>query len=678
MAKVKNVYATHVAAAFRLNVPRTNILAAFPENGEYIHLADYNLDPNTAYPVQNISPSGIPAPYSLATCPTSFVSTKPIALARQNQTVHTPEINYPQVEHGNVQYRTILDKDKKAQTGNVIRFEDSAGAKHFVHSANYSQLNYRMYGTLSIGEGNNFLGQVVSYTVPYSTVLDYGGTQKASKVYAAPVYVDASAKKVIYWTQYKYTTSTLYPGIGMPGFSVGSFTTNPVDGQLSLDSEPVSLGGLPIAHPGNTGPINQYGEPQQIFYCGDALNGNPCFMLVSENEVNYVSNNTANNWATSTNWTKATYGSRITFVEYSVAANSTTIIAGPLGANTSWSLGGGASTISAGYGKESFPTHFEPSPIAGEDNVYYCFLPVVDSTYTNTNFIVCRWNKGTSSFTAYPCSIDMNGQGAISDYFFHAAKNGLTLSCPMATLTTDGDGNLFLSVFNQHNGTRYTTYSGDARYNNCVTFSVAASNNLRNLTFHSSASFTALGVVAKDSNCRTLHMISAGSAKVMTWNSINGWTASGTYPGLFYAITEDANGAVWGISSTDNDLYTPTTPYVYSNPLNATAAYNFRNVPFTLELLAPDLPNSVQVYFEDASISYAGSPVQKNIIVNAFDATGTRIAALVTLKISGPNAVFTSNSSTTLQITTSAAGNTSVGLTINAAGYLNVSGSFAV
>ena len=680
MPKLKTNEITHWGSYFRYNAVgggASSVIAAFPEDGEYIHFGKDNLDPNTAYPVQNVVVSGLPYVYPVYDYPRYILSTKPIAASPQLY-VPTVDIAMPQTADGNVAYRAILDKDLKANTGNVIKFEDSAGVKHGVYSTYRKYVSYASYYATSIIEGDNYQGVSANTGLQsYGATLEYGGTQKSNRNQCFPLFVDVASGKIVYWIQYKYSTSSAYPGIGMPGFGAGTFTTNAVDGSLSI-GVPTVLNGLPIAHPGGYGPVQQYGETQSIFYCGRSNAGNPCFLLVSENEINYVNNNAANNWSTSTGWSKATHGSRLTFVEHDLSAATTTVIAGPLGASTSWSANTGASAISGGYGKESWPTHFEASPIDGEDDVFYAFLPVAAVTTYNLGMLVCRWDKGDGTFQAYPCNIDMNGAGLVSDYFYHAGKNGTTTSMVTATLTKDANGDLFVSVYNQHVSTAYTTHTADARYNNCISFSVAASNNLRDLTYHSTASFAALSCVAKDADCTTLHMISVGAAKVMTWNSVSGWTAAGTYPGTFYAVTEDANGTLLGISSSETNLFSPTTWIIASNPLDTTAARLVKEIPFTLELLAPDLPNSVQVRFEDNSISFDGTPIQKNVIVNAFDPNGNRLASNVTLKISGSSAVFTSNSSSTLQVTTSAGGDTTVSLTINAAGYLNVSASFAV
>jgi len=90
------------------------------------------------------------------------------------------------------------------------------------------------------------------------------------------------------------------------------------------------------------------------------------------------------------------------------------------------------------------------------------------------------------------------------------------------------------------------------------------------------------------------------------------------------------------------------------------------------------LPNSVSIAFADDSITYSGSNLSKNILVNAYNTSNARIAKSVTLKIEGSNATFTSNSSSTLTTTTSSSGDTTVGLTITGPGLINIVGSFTV
>jgi hypothetical protein len=82
------------------------------------------------------------------------------------------------------------------------------------------------------------------------------------------------------------------------------------------------------------------------------------------------------------------------------------------------------------------------------------------------------------------------------------------------------------------------------------------------------------------------------------------------------------------------------------------------------------------VVFEDTAIAYTGSVLTKNILVNAYNSSGVRIASDVILKISGSSAVFNSNNATVLSTTTSAIEDTVVALKISGPGFINVSASF--
>lgn len=86
------------------------------------------------------------------------------------------------------------------------------------------------------------------------------------------------------------------------------------------------------------------------------------------------------------------------------------------------------------------------------------------------------------------------------------------------------------------------------------------------------------------------------------------------------------------------------------------------NVTLTLSTPMPGTTNKYQ---------YGGSPIATTLLVNAYDIDGNRMSALITLTITGTAMTF-SGGATSLSITTSAVGDTSVAVIISGAGTTGI------
>ena len=168
--------------------------------------------------------------------------------------------------------------------------------------------------------------------------------------------------------------------------------------------------------------------------------------------------------------------------------------------------------------------------------------------------------------------------------------------------------------------------------------------------------------------------IEQGHAKTWNWDNTNGFTTDTSESGAFMAVSRDPSGRIWGVSTDSSDLAA-----MADDPnLQSGMATAYKLCTLNLHLLNSDLPNTVSVVFQDATITYTGTNLSKNLLVNAYDTNSSRIAKSVELKITGGNAVFTSNSSTALTVTTSTSADTTVALTISGAGFINISASFNI
>ena len=78
----------------------------------------------------------------------------------------------------------------------------------------------------------------------------------------------------------------------------------------------------------------------------------------------------------------------------------------------------------------------------------------------------------------------------------------------------------------------------------------------------------------------------------------------------------------------------------------------------------------VKAVFEAQSLQWTGSPVETNILLNAFDAFGNRLARQVNVLITG--AEFTNGGGTLQQFTTSTTADTTISLTIKNPGQISV------
>jgi hypothetical protein len=133
------------------------------------------------------------------------------------------------------------------------------------------------------------------------------------------------------------------------------------------------------------------------------------------------------------------------------------------------------------------------------------------------------------------------------------------------------------------------------------------------------------------------------------FNTTTGWVETGPYPLTAKTVGLDSQNRIWAFA-------------------------NDRGFG-TVHLVTPTTPVSVNVVMAASNYSYSGSPVSTTAVVNAYGTGGARIATNVTLTIDGANMLFTSNSSKTLTVTTSASADTTIALTINGGGINNISAS---
>ncbi len=585
-------------------------------------------------------------------------------------------------------YGMCLDNDIRHSTGLLLPFEDGAGVKHFFYcthrtgaqgatadAAPSAVANRTTFSRIALVEGDSL--QSTNFAVQQNSTT-YNGifstTWSGAEFF--PVYVDTATKTLFGFGYTSYIVNTTATSWNGDSFIVPlriSYTTNAVDGSLTIGA-PTVLSTISRAGDYRAGMIG--GGVQAWFFLGLNAAGDTLWMSALENDGigaggTYETPGTDANWATPTNWEKNTYRHRITIYSYNAGANTATLLYGPLGGVTGWVAGGAADSRGNNFSHYAQPSAFVQSPKAGEENVFYSYHLLVNTSDV-PSFIAVRWDKSTDSFTVVPCSIDMDGTDISAVYQHPTARNtAALLVAPKVEATVMGDGSLYVSVFNEHKWT--ANLSATATANNMIAFSVDSADPSA-LTFHSSlAGVEALDSFAQDGNARQINMIANGSVKVLTFDTVSGWSVASTTAGQFLGLSRDDTGNVWGVSVNDTNMYVPTTggvsPYV---------SFTENYIGANLELITAGDTNTVSCVFEDNAISYAGVNLNKNLLVNAYDEAGNRIVSTVILKLTSSVATFTSNGGTSLTVSTSDAGDTTVGLTIIGSGLINVSASFTI
>lgn len=96
-----------------------------------------------------------------------------------------------------------------------------------------------------------------------------------------------------------------------------------------------------------------------------------------------------------------------------------------------------------------------------------------------------------------------------------------------------------------------------------------------------------------------------------------------------------------------------------------------------LHVVSPTISSTVTVAFQNTSITYSGTTIDTNLIVNAYNFTGARIASSVTLQLDTNSATF-ADGTKSRTVTTLTTGNLSVPIKIIAAGYVRVLANISI
>ena len=313
-------------------------------------------------------------------------------------------------------------------------------------------------------------------------------------------------------------------------------------------------------------------------------------------------------------------------------------------------------------------SQFIDSPISGETDICYSYYPVANENF-EISFLYLKWNKAANtnagSLVADNCSMTY-ATGVVTDYLTYPITSADNLGAMTRSnlFITEVSGSYYL-----HYLPSYSSPAGVARQSatakNMVTYQID-STDFANLTFHSVTQVNAFDFVHLNASRTKIAVITSGALKIYTWN--NGWSETSSESGDFVGVTQDSSGRIIGLSSTAD---------------NTTAAANsvdntFAIINHKVHLIADSLPSTVTIDFADASLTYSGSNISTSVNVNAYNDASARIAKSVVLKIDGANAQFTSNSGTSITVTTLNNADTNVPVTVTGPGPVSISASFSL
>ncbi len=677
MAKVKSFKGLYDSTDARLYLNENAIGFALSPDGSVIASGNEVVDQDSLHPIYNTSVNTLtelrgfrhPIASHALMMNRATISTLQDNLQSTLVTTETSGRAARTSHTTNIPVRSNLDKQLRLSAGPFYSFQDSSGTTHNIVTRHNITAEIASTANTSfvIFEGDDIRTSPnqITFLNDFGTHPIYtGGVCQFSDVIA----VD-TATKTIYFSITTVREVASYFGTGLvTDIWKRTYTTAPVDGSLSVGA----LTRVALNQGSNSG--GYYLESKPRFFCGFNNAGKPCFLTFSENDRTLgIGNYNHSDYCYAyppggSYWTKSTLGnSQNHWMDvYDAGSNVVTNIA--------------ALKFTNGIGQRwtgtSAPSHFEPSPIAGETDIYYAYSLAFAATSPASYpyLIQHKWDKANDTFATIVCT-GVN----IWDYWNDSwsqyittntdtvSRLDWTASVNTVTLTNDGVGGYFLSVYSQHYDSK-NLGKALAINKNIVTFQVDPAN-MSTLSYHSQAVFPCYAAIGVNEDNTTLCSIEPGAAKVWNWTA-NGWTLAATAAGNFYALGADATGTIWGASA-DTSNFTSAASF----PFQAFDA-NLGEITFNLELITPDLPNTVSVVFEDTGIAYLGNVLTKNILVNAYNSSGVRIASDVVLKISGTNAVFNSNNATVLSTTTSDTEDTVIALKISGPGFINVSASF--
>jgi hypothetical protein len=201
-------------------------------------------------------------------------------------------------------------------------------------------------------------------------------------------------------------------------------------------------------------------------------------------------------------------------------------------------------------------------------------------------------------------------------------------------------------------------FDTDPKKRTFVTYQISTSS-YRSLAYHSSVAIpsTPKNICWLNDGRTLLAVIAYSATYIYNWNTSTGWVNTVTFPYSYNAIGRDNLGRVW---AQDNG------PNGYGR----------------LHLLS-GVPASVSVVSTASSYNYAGTAIPTSFLVDAFDLTGSRMTATVTLSVAGNSLKLTTSSGSTnylnsLTVVTNSTSSAIAYGTVISNGYSNITTTFTI
>ena len=319
---------------------------------------------------------------------------------------------------------------------------------------------------------------------------------------------------------------------------------------------------------------------------------------------------------------------------------------------------GGARTAATGG---NFHPKFSSRTFTNPVNGYTSWYTPYFDTAGNYHPFLFDWIKTNNTFVRNTGNVGYQGSNTLISYFM---SDGTTQS---AAATASGMQTIKLNETFTYSGTRYVTlmqlhgaggiYDNNTKQLAFITYS-ANSLNLANLTYHSNVIIpqTPKNIVWLNDDRTSMGVVSQTATYILNFNNVTtGWNITATVPYQFNAIGRDSLGRIWA---------------------QDTGPTGFGRV----HLLSGAVPTSVEVIPAANSFSYSGTPINTTFTVNAYDISGSRMVANVTLSALGGALRFYDTSNAQVASVTLTTSNTNA-ITANAvvisAGTVSVNSSIS-
>lgn len=318
------------------------------------------------------------------------------------------------------------------------------------------------------------------------------------------------------------------------------------------------------------------------------------------------------------------------------------------------SSAGGNRGVNYGNTRPKFSSKYFTDPLSASNRAWY--TPYLD---VNGNYVpfYYQWTPSSNTFTRNTnITVNWGGGNTQSTFWLPDTLTAANSQTGYALQTL-----WYNEVFQVNNaGTRYLTlfqlhgsgnvYDAQPKMRTLVTFSIDAADP-KILTYHSNVTIptTPQNIVWLDDYRTLLGVIAQNNFYIYSFSAANGWVLTANLPYRYNAVGRDASGRIWA-----ND----DGPAVYGR----------------LHIITPAVPTTVSVATAQNVYNYQSTPINSTAIVNAYDASGNRIVANVTLKCEGSSIriVVGGVELTEYTVSTSASADTTVNIRVIAAGQTNI------